>query len=381
MENGTLNKFVSSILGDGNIYKDKATANANAIKLANLIGNLLYPDFDEIPADTKIFTDSVRLTDDKFFREVTEISGLDDILQANWIDSATFNVKDIMNALGVSTADNVILDVELEKGNYMGGRILADIYRNFVESPVAYLSSVLQNFCRNYAKYTPAIKGLFIMKFPEIASRSRDAGDYVASYDGFELTHIDGLINFIVDCIYFEKIDDGLISTADVDTKFTFAPLPVVRIANAKDANELNLYLRCYFDINRAYAVPKTDAAGNVMKVNGKEDYSENSVAINSFLTKAEKYFKANYTAETKEMQDTDLSNVMIVFNDMFNGTLTLPTIRAFYLGLVTADVVTSFPNNFSSKIKNALANLLNNFLAALNNFRELLFGWTNKDK
>ena len=380
--NFVLNKIMTSIIGNGNIYKDRETANASAIKLANFIGNLLYPNFDEIPEDTKIFTDNVRIVDVDFFRAVAEVSGLDDILQANWIDSAKFDVKKIMNAFGVSTDDNVILDAELEKGNYMGARILTDIYRNFVKNPMGYIEEVLQVFCRSYSTYAPAIQGLFIMKFPEIASRSRDAGDYVASYDGFELTHIDGLINFIADCIYFEKVDDGLISTADEDTKFTFAPIPVKRFANAKDMNELHLYLLCYFDINRAYAVPKTDAAGKVMKINGKEDYSENSVAINNFFTKAEKYFNANYTAETKK---DDISNMMMIFSDMFNGTLTVPSIRSFYLGIITADVVVSFPNNFSSKIKNALADLLNNFIAAMNKFMNLLFGWTDglfdKDK
>lgn len=388
--NYILNKLVTGTLANGKIYANKNLANANAVKLANFIGNLLYPDFDNIPEGTKVFNTNDTLKDDIFFRAVAELSGLGTILQSNWIDAPSFNVKEIMKALGVSTDDNVILDVELEKGEYMGARILSDMFRNFLDSPMGYLANIVQNFSRNYASYSKAIQSLFIMKFPEIVGRSRETGSKVDAYDGFELTNAEGFFNFLVDTMYFERIDravdvkDKLVderaelvkkgaSQAEIRAKdaeiakaeakileetaerFTLAPMPVVRFANAKNMNELYLYLLCYFDINRAC--------------------EDNINSINKFIDKSKLFFEANYTSETKS---TDISNMMTIFKDIFTGTLTMPAIRIFYLGIVTADVIVSFPNNFMSNIKNAIANLIQSFLTAMNNFRNLLFGWTD---
>lgn len=363
--NYLIKKVVDGSIGNGKLYATKEIANANAIKLSNFIGNLLYPEFDNIPADSVIIDNNVSMTDKEFFRVVTEQSRLDDILQAYWVKANTYDVRDIMTALGVSTKDEVILDVELTKGTYMGARILTDIYKSFVDSPVGYIARLFQLFARNYdGLYKQAIQDLFTYKFETVSDRSKTPGDSVDSYDGFELTTFDGFINFIADSIYFNKIDSGVSAT-----NFTFAPLPIVRLANAKDIDELYLYLLCYFDINRSYAAPRKDAIGNVIA------YDSNSASISNFITKTEQFLKANHTSETK---DTDISSVKTVMEDIFTSALTFPEIRAFYLGIVVGDVITSFPDNFMSSIKNAIANLINNFIRAMDNFMNLLFGWTD---
>lgn len=350
--NYLLKKVVDGSIGNGKIYETKAVANANAIKLANFIGNLLYTDFVNIPADTEVFDDEVRLKDDTFFRTVAELSGLDDILHTNWVNAKNFDVKKVMSALGVSTDDNVILDVELTKGNYMAGRILADMYRSFLDSPVGYITNLVKLFCRNYESlYSEAMKSLFIMKFPEVIDRSRASGDTVDSYTGNELSTVDGFFNFIADCLYFESLDAGKTDAVDFD----FAPLPKVRFGSAADANELYLYMLCYFNINRSY--------------------ENNASAINKFISSSKTYFNKNYSAETKS---TDISNVMTLFDDIFCGNITLQEIKSFYLGSVTADVIVSFPDNFMSNIKNAIANLIQSFITAMDNFMNLLFGWTD---
>lgn len=363
--NYLIKKVVDGSIANGKIYATKEIANANAIKLSNFIGNLLYTDFHDIAADAVIIDDNASMTDEAFFRVVTEQSGLDDVLQAHWVRATNFNVKDIMSALGVSVKDEVILDVELTKGTYMGARILTDIYRSFVDSPVGYIARLFQLFSRNYdALYSKAIQALFSTKFDAVADRTRQPGDSVDSYDGFELSSFDGFINFIADSIYFDKIDSG--KTA---YNFTFAPLPIVRLATAKDIDELYLYLLCYCDINRSYASPKTDAKGNIVS------YESNAAAITDFLTKAETAMNTYHTGETKS---SDITNVMTVLTDAFTSTLVFPKIQAFYIGTIAGDVITSFPNNFMSNIKNAIANLINSFIRAMDNFMNLLFGWTD---
>ena len=363
--NYLVKKVVDGTIGNGKLYATKEIANANAIKLSNFIGHLLYPDFETIPADAVIIDNNVSMTDREFFRVVTEQSRLDDILQAYWVNANTYDVKDIMTALGVSTKDDVILDVELTKGTYMGARILTDIYKSFVDSPMGYIARLFQLFARNYeGLYKQAIQDLFAYKFQSVVDRSRTPGDSVDSYDGFELTTFDGFINFIADNIYFNKLDAGVATN-----NFTFAPMPIVRLANAKDIDELYLYLLCYFEINRAYQTPRKDANGNVIA------YDDNTASINNFITKTEQFLKANYTSETK---DTDISSVKTIMEDIFTGTLTFPEIKSFYLLVVSGDVITSFPNNFMSTIKNAIANLINNFMKAMDNFMNLLFGWTD---
>lgn len=370
--NYIIKKVVDGSIGDGKIYATQELANANAIKLSNFIGNLLYTDFHDIAPDAVIIDNNVSMTDKEFFRVVTEQSGLDDVLQAYWVNAKTFNVKDIMTALGVSTKDEVILDVELTKGTYMGARILTDMYKSFVDSPVGYIARLFQLFSRNYdGLYRKAIESLFSMKFDDISDRSRKEGDSVASYNGDELSTFDGLLNFIADCIYFKKVDSGVSAT-----NFTFAPLPIIRLANAKDIDELYLYLLCYFDINRSYAVPVTDSAGNNI------GYDGNTASINNFLTKTEQFLNTYHSGDTKSQ---DIANAKAVLTDMFTSTLVFPKIQTFYLGVVVEDVITSFPDNFMSKIKNSIANLINSFIRAMDNFMNILFGWTDglfdKDK
>ena len=47
-----------------------------------------------------------------FFTKVTELSGLDVILDNYWCNASTFDVKTIMYAFGVNIEDDVLLNVE-----------------------------------------------------------------------------------------------------------------------------------------------------------------------------------------------------------------------------------------------------------------------------
>lgn len=389
--NYLVKRVVDGTIGNGRIIETKEKANVSAVKLINFIGNLLYLEFSDLPEGTDVFAGKKSVQYDIFFRTVAELSGLAAVLQSTWCNTTKFKVKDIMGALGVDLRDNVLLEDELKNGNHMGARILTDMYRGFTADPIGYVCSVLQQFCRNYSSYSEAFKMLFSIKFVDIDDRADQAGDAVDSYDGSELSTVDGLINFILDCIYFERIDkavearDELVDEraelvkqgasakilADQDkkiadaeskiktekeTKFEFAPLPKIRLSNAKDVDEIFIYLLCYFDINKSY--------------------NTNASMINSFISDSKAYFESKYSAETKS---EDINNVIGLFNDIFTGKLSLQKIRDFYVNLITAEVAVSFPTNFMSTIKNAIANLINSFITTLDAIIDRLFGWIKK--
>lgn len=335
-------------------FKDTETANKNAVKIANFIGNLLYPNFVEIPEGTEVFTDNKKLDAYNFFARITEVSGLEDILQNNWCEARNFNVKDIMKALGVNIADDVLLNVETEKGVYMGARILTDMFREFFENPVVYVEQLLQLFSKSYGyTYQRAIEALFVQKYPSMAAKSRE-GAYpkLDPYNGSELKSVDGLINFITDCIYVEKVDAGQTNAK----KFSFAPLPVNRIVNAADADELHLYFLCWFELNRVYG--------------------ENKAMIETFISDIVAALKANYKSSTNS-KPKDIEATKKVLRTLFLGEFTMVDVFTFHLSTLTENTINNFTPSFFNNLKNSIVTLFQKFIDAMDSFMNLLFGWT----
>ena len=335
-------------------FKDTETANKNAVKIANFIGNLLYPNFVEIPEGTEVFTDNKKLDAYDFFARITEVSGLEDILQNNWCEARNFNVKDIMKALGVNIADDVLLNVETEKGVYMGARILTDMFREFFENPVVYVEQLIQLFSKSYGyTYQRAIEALFVQKYPSMAAKSRE-GAYpkLDPYNGSELKSVDGLINFITDCIYVAKVDAGQTNAK----KFSFAPLPVNRIVNAADADELHLYFLCWFELNRVYG--------------------ENKAMIETFISDIVAALKANYKSSTNS-KPKDIDATKKVLRTLFLGEFTMVDVFTFHLGTLTDNTINNFTPSFFNNLKNSIVTLFQKFIDAMDSFMNLLFGWT----
>ena len=348
------------------LYKNKEVANANAIKIANFIGNLLYADFKELQPGTRVFTDN-NITEDYFFQRITEVSGLKRVLQDYWCNASSFDVKAVMYAFGVNVDDKVILNVELEKGEHMGSRILADIFREFYRNPVTYVESLIQIFGKSYSyTYKKAFQSLFTLKYPSMSSKSVSANyPELDRYDGSELDTLDGLINFITDCIYVSRVDietdnaeeDGVITAeeqaainAAASKKFSFAPLPINRIVNASDADEFHLYFLCYLDINRKY--------------------EDNAAMIEEFINKIMVNLEEDYKGEGK-LEETEK-----VLRAIFNGELTVIDILTFHAGTLTQNTLNSF--DFASTIKNAIGSIFQKFVEAMDSLMNLLFGWTD---
>ncbi len=352
--NNQIINTISKTWKTDSLFTDTKTANENAIKIANFIGNLLYPSFVEIPEGTIVFTDNKRMDAYDFFAKVTQISGLEVILQDNWCSATSFEVKDIMQALGVNVADDVLLGVETEKGIYMGARILTDMFREFYENPVLYVEQLIQLFCKSYSySFQRAVEALFILKYPSMSAKSR-SGEYryLDAYIGTELKSVDGLINFITDCIYVKNVDAGDTSAK----KFAFAPLPVNRIANAGDADELHLYMLCYLELNRIY--------GN------------NTEMIESFIKDIVAGLKANYRSSTNS-KPKDIAATEKVLRTLFLGEFTFIDVFTFHLSTLTENTINNFAPSFFNNLKNSIVTLFQKFIDAMDSLMNLLFGWT----
>ncbi len=336
------------------LFKDTETANKNAIIIANFIGNLVYPNFVELEENAVIFTDNKKMDAYDFFAKVTEVSGLDDILQNNWCNVNTFNVKDIMKALGVNVTEDVLLNVETEKGVYMGARILTDMFREFYENPVVYVEQLIQLLSKSYSySYQRAIEALFIQKYPSMAAKSTDSR-YPAldRYTGAELTTVDGLINFIADCLYVKRVDAGETNAK----KFGFVPLPTVRIVNAADIDELHLYFLCWLELNRVYG--------------------DNKVMIENFISDIIAGLKANYKSSTNS-KPKDIEATQKVLKTLFLGEFTMIDVFTFHLSTLTENTYNNFAPSFFNNLKNSIATLFQKFIDAMDSFMNLLFGWT----
>ena len=345
--NNQIYNTITKQYSDGAIFNGAALANENAIKLGNFIGNLLYHDFKEIPANSKVFTDNKIKTED-FFRKVAEISGLGYILDEYWCNNKSFDVKKILSAFGVIVSEGAIFNIELEDGIYMGGRLLTDIYREFLKNPVDYTMTVLQKFCRNYtASYLEPIKLLFLEKFDYVVTMSNNPSQAAAyplieKYTGHELETVDGLIGFITDCIYMNNIDNPKTeASASSVKKFEFAPLPVAKISTASDITELYLYMLCYFNINSIY--------------------ENNAEKIDAFID--------TLSAGNDETR--------ITLEAMFKTGYSMTEIHSFYLGTLTGNTIENFSDNFMSTVRKAFAGFIQNIIEAMDNFMNLLFGWT----
>lgn len=358
------------------LFTNKAVATENAIKIANFIGKLFYPNFTEIPANRVVFTDNKRIDAYDFFAKVTEISGLDKILEDYWCNQSTFEVREIMYAFGVNVSDNVLLNIETEKGVYMGARILTDMFRNFYKNPVLYVENLIQMFCKGYSySYQRAIESIFTIKYSSMYGKSY-SGNYplLDKYTGNELKSVDGLLNFIADCLYVNNVDAGNKNA----TKFSFAPLPVNRFATATDADELHLYYLCYLELNRIYenntAIIENFISGIIAKLRpAYAQYKADQEAANSNNQNNKDEEEAPVVDPNKDM----VAETEQVLRSLFLGELTMVDIFSFHLETLTQNTIDNFSNNFMSNIKNAIANLFQKFIDAMDSFMNLLFGWT----
>lgn len=351
--NNLLANLIGTAWGDGALFATPELASKNAVSLANFIGKLINPKFQSLSSNLKPFTDNKKISRETFFEQVTILSGLDVVLQEKWCNAKGFDVKAIMTALGVNTADDVIFDVELTKGSKMGARILADMYTGFTSDPMGYVMHLVQLFCKSYEfTYSKAIKELFSVRFNSVMEKSRSGNyTYLDYYKGTELNTVDGLFNFIADCFYVDKVD----ARNSAAKCFEFAPLPIKRFTSAADINELYLYMLCYMELNRVY---------------------ENNGAM---IETAIANFVSIFSDSVEDKDNSGTDDLTEVLRAMFCGDLKFAGLFSLQLGVLMPNILEEAPEIIENTAKKGLAGLFQRFLNALDNLLNLLFGWTNK--
>lgn len=247
---GNVNMFLLRIMksrySDFRFYTQK-----NAVKCINYIGNLFYPNFNEVPENIKLFTnnDTVYSQDGEtyydeeiFFQKVAEYSGLIDLIQTNWVEygDARANYRTLLSLIGIT--DEYLLPSEYYRGDKIAPAILKVLFTRVMgEGPLAVVTSMLDSLSRAYLiEYYDSISLLFKQKQAYISEE--------------ELQTLDGLLNLIVnDNNYDSDPNNPWADLGYNPNKFQFAPLPVTRLANAENKSEFYLNLLVYMNLNANY--------------------------------------------------------------------------------------------------------------------------------
>ncbi len=232
LASANLNTYLKRVLynkyGGFNLYTMKNNAaSVYATKIANFLGNMFYPDFEEV---TIQFYGTETISEDEFYGEIVEKSGFGDVLQYNWCNQGRFDFRPMIETWGLSTEN--VLKSEYYDGFRLGKKLVAAVINKFLsEGPISVFMNILNIYSKSYILYLyDATVALFSAKIA--------AG--VVSPE--ELETLDGLMNLIVN------------NNDPEDTeKLQFVVMPSDRFRIAKDTTELFLYFIVYSNINCRY--------------------------------------------------------------------------------------------------------------------------------
>ncbi len=232
LASANLNTYLKRVLydkyGGFNLYTmENNAASVYATKIANFLGNMFYPDFEEV---TIQFKGTETINKDEFYGEIVTKSGFADILQYNWCNQGRFDFRPMIETWGLSTES--VLNSEYYDGYRLGKKLVAAFINKVLsEGPINAFMEILNIYSKSYMLYLyDATVALFSAKIA--------AG--VISPD--ELKTLDGLMNLIVN------------NNNPADTgKLQFVVMPSERFRIAKDTTELFLYFIVYSNINCRY--------------------------------------------------------------------------------------------------------------------------------
>lgn len=232
LASANLNTYLKRVLynkyGGFNLYsmKDNA-ASVYATKIANFLGNMFYPDFEEV---TIQFYGTETVTEDEFYSEVVKKSGFGDVLQHNWCNQGRFDFRPMIETWGLSTES--VLKSEYYDGFRLGKKLVSAVINKFLsEGPISAFINILNIYSKSYMLYLyDATLALFSAKI---------AAGVVSPED---IRSIDGLMNLIVNN-----------NNPDDTEKLQFVAMPSDRFRIAKDTTELFLYFIVYSNINCRY--------------------------------------------------------------------------------------------------------------------------------
>ncbi len=232
LASANLNTYLKRVLynkyGGFNLYTMKNNAaSVYATKIANFLGNMFYPDFEEV---TIQFYGTETISEDEFYGEIVKKSGFGDVLQYNWCNQGRFDFRPVIETWGLSTEK--VLKSEYYDGFRLGKKLVSAVVNKFLsEGPISAFMNILNIYSKSYMVYLyDATVALFSAKIA--------AG--VTSPE--ELETLDGLMNLIVNN-----------NDPDASDKLQFVVMPSNRFRIAKDTAELFLYFIVYSNINCRY--------------------------------------------------------------------------------------------------------------------------------
>lgn len=314
-------RILKSLYSDYRFYTDE-----NAVKCINFIGKLFYPNFSEYTTGSSIFefrdyvytqNGASYADEDIFFQKVSDLSGLSDLIQVNWVDygEARSKFKPLLSLLGV--AEGELLESEYLRGDKIGPAILKAVFTKIMaEGPLTYFLNIFEPLSKTYLiYYYDAIKLLFSQKEHLITQE--------------ELRTLTGLLNLI--------FNDNNRSNTD---KFQFAPLPESKLAMINDKSEFYLVLLIYLNLNSNYLSNRV--AINNLKVSVSNSRIPNNETVNASGKKTPG-FKTRLIGIINGITSDHLEKIF------YDGTL----------DSLTVENIANKPSEFFGNVKEAIARMV----------------------
>ncbi|MBR3815945.1 MAG: hypothetical protein IKJ27_04390 [Clostridia bacterium] len=321
-----VNNYIMRILkekvGGFNLYSMQMSrhgmsyASYYATSIANFLGNLFYPDFEDVVIN---FDGYEQISEDEFYTQIVRQSGFGVLLDNNWCDQGRFDIRPLMETLGL-LSDNV-LESEYSNGYILGRKLVKAVIEKIIyDGPVNAFLDILQAFSKSYNFYLKdAVVALF--------SNRLAAGE-------IELSELDNLHEL------FNIIFNG--NNPEATDKLQFVQMPAARFAKAEGVTELFLYFIVY----------------SVININ----YKNNNAVVENMKS------KVNNLDITNEEKDV----LKCVLDAVFKGDVNS---LATKIGSIFSTNVDSIKDDFLSSLKNALASFFKKIVDYFDNLFKILSG------
>lgn len=217
-----LKRVINQYYGGSKLYTAE-----NATKIANFIGHLLFPNYRDV---TIVFPGTTAVNIEDFYGKIVDSCGLSNLVQKNWCDKPSLNIKPLMSVLGVN--HNNMLPSEYTDGYRLSKKIVRyAVEKIFNEGPLKYVIDLVWSFARTYHLflYEP-MAALLNLKI--VAS----------GIDAEEFRDMTKMANLLIN----NCNTDG---SSPSDT-LQIATMPLRRFGMAKDTTEVFMYLVIYCNIN-----------------------------------------------------------------------------------------------------------------------------------
>ena len=323
---GNINTYLKRIIrekyGDGKLYSMEKNelgipyASYYATNIANFLGNLFYPDFEEVTIN---FEGTKTVEEDTFYAAIVRQSGFAELLQLNWCNQGYIDFRPALETWGLLSGN--LVASEYESGYRLSKKLVAAVINKFIsEGPVAAFMNILNVYAKSYKTYLyDATLALFNLRIA--------AGDI----DRVELESLHGLFNIVFNGNNPKATD-----------KLQFVQMPTDRFALAKDKTELFLYVLLYANINAQYC-------NNTAIFNGFKD-----------------------TILASDLTDEQKSNVNAIIDALLKGDVSGLVDKLS--GLVMYNIQET-PNDWMNAIKNAIASFFKKIADYFDNLFKILTG------